>query len=97
MKTIISKLLGISKSFLDFVLPILTKQVGNSLAILLPIALTIVKELASNNNYNSSQKRDEAFKQLSSAAEKEGINAATSLLNLSIEMAVTNLKSNSNN
>jgi len=92
MKTLISKLLGISRSFFDIVLPLITKQVGSSLATLLPIALGIVKELADNNGLTNSQKREEAFKKLSQAAQKEGMSAANSLLNLSIEMAVTNLK-----
>lgn len=92
MKTLISKILGVSKSFIDFIWPIITKQVGASLSSLLPIALAIVKELANNNNISNSQKRDEAFKKLSEAAKNEGMNAASSLLNLAIEMAVTNLK-----
>lgn len=92
MKTLISKILGVSKSFIDFVWPILTKQVGSSLAVLLPIALGIVKELANNSNISNSQKKEEAFNKLTEAAKNEGLNAATSLLNLAIEMAVTNLK-----
>lgn len=97
MKTIISKILGVSKTFLDFIWPILTKQVGNSLATLLPIALVIVKELAANNNIGNFQKREEAFNKLTDAVKNEGINAGSSLINLAIEIAVTNLKSNSEN
>ncbi len=92
MKTLISKILGVSKSFIDFVWPLLTKQVGASLAALLPIALGIVKELASNSELSNSQKREEAFNKLADAAKNEGMNAASSLLNLAVEMAVTNLK-----
>lgn len=92
MKTLISKILGVSKSFIDFVWPLLTKQVGASLAVLLPIALSIVKELANNNEISNSQKREEAFNKLADAAKTEGLNAASSLLNLAVEMAVTNLK-----
>lgn len=92
MKTILSKILGVSKSFIDFVWPLLTKQVGSSLAVLLPIALGIVKELVNNNDISNSQKREEAFNKLSEAAKNEGLNAASSLLNLAVEMAVTNLK-----
>jgi len=95
MKTIISKLLGVSKSFIDFIWPLITKQVGASLAALLPLAFNIVKELASNNNINNSQKREEAFNKLSDAAKSEGISAASSLINLAIEMAVSNLKASS--
>ncbi len=92
MKTIVSKILGVSKSFIDFVWPLLTKQVGSSLAVLLPLAFNIVKELAANNEITNSQKREEAFNKLTNAAKNEGINAASSLLNLSIEMAVSKLK-----
>jgi hypothetical protein len=92
MKTLISKILGVSKSFIDFVWPLLTKQVGASLSVLLPIALGIVKELANNNEISNSQKREEAFNKLADAAKSEGLNAASSLLNLAVEMAVTNLK-----
>ena len=92
MKTVVSKLLGVSKTVISFIWPLITKQLGSSLAVLLPMALSIVKELASNNQIANSQKREEAFKQLSNAAKNEGISAASSLLNLAIEMAVTNLK-----
>ena len=63
-----------------------------SLTVLLPIALGIVKELAENNNISNSEKREQAFDKLADAAKNEGMNAASSLLNLAIEMAVTNLK-----
>lgn len=96
MKTLLSKILGVSKSFIDFIWPILTKQVGASLATLLPIAIVIVKELAQNNNISNSEKKEQAFQKLSDAAKNEGMNAASSLLNLAIEMAVTNLKVSNN-
>jgi hypothetical protein len=51
-----------------------------------------VKELAENNNISNSEKREQAFDKLADAAKNEGMNAASSLLNLAIEMAVTNLK-----
>jgi hypothetical protein len=92
MKTIVSKILGVSKTFVGFVWPLLTKQVGSSLALLLPIAITIVKDLIANDGLSNSEKRDNAFIKLSEAAKNEGINAANSLLNLAIEMAVTILK-----
>lgn len=92
MKTLISKLLGVSKSFLDLLWPIITKQVGASLASLLPIAINIVRDLANDKNMSNGEKQQEAVKRLSDAAKNEGFNAAASLLNLTIEMAVTNLK-----
>ena len=92
MKTLIAKILGVSKSFIDIIWPIFTKQVGASLAALLPIAVEIVRELAKNNEISNSQKREEAFNKLTDATKVEGIRAASSLLNLAIEIAVTDLK-----
>lgn len=97
MKTLISKILGVPKTLWTFVWPLVTKQVGLSLTALLPIALSIVKELAENNNISNSDKRQIAFDKLTEAAKNEGMNAANSLLNLAIEMAVTNLKVSSEN
>jgi hypothetical protein len=92
MKAIVSKILGVSKSFIDFIWPLVTKQVAVSLATLLPIAYQIVKELAKNNNLNNSEKRQEAFNQLANETKKRGLQAGDSLLNLAIEMAVNVLK-----
>ena len=92
MKAIVSKILGVSKSFIDFIWPLVTKQVAVSLATLLPIAYQIVKELAKNNNLSNSEKRQEAFNQLVNETKKQGLQAGDSLLNLAIEMAVNVLK-----
>jgi hypothetical protein len=92
MKSLISKIIGVPKALWVFVWPLLTKQVGLSLTSLLPIALSVVKDLAENNNISNADKRKEAFNKLTDAAKSQGINAASSLLNLAIEMAVTNLK-----
>ena len=92
MKAVVSKILGVSKSFIDFIWPLVTKQVAVSLATLLPIAYQIVKELAKNNNLNNSEKRQEAFNQLVNETKKQGLEAGDSLLYLAIEMAVNVLK-----
>jgi len=92
MKTILSRILGVSKALIEFIWPLITKQAGASLAILLPIAYEIVKNLAKNDNISNSQKREEAFDQLYSVAKKEGMQAKDSLINLAIEMAVNVLK-----
>jgi hypothetical protein len=92
MKAIVSKILGVSKSFVDFIWPLVTKQVAVSLATLLPIAYQIVKELAKNNNLSNAEKRQEAFNQMVSETKKQGLQAGDSLLNLAIEMAVNVLK-----
>jgi len=92
MKALFAKLLGIPRQVLEFLIPVLTKQLGVSLAVLLPIALGIVKELASVEKLSNKQKREKASKELIAAAAAEGINAANSLINLAIEMAVNKLK-----
>jgi hypothetical protein len=92
MKSFFAKLLGISQQVWDFLIPLVTKQVSITLAKLLPVALSIVTELAKDNDLSGKQKRDKAFKDLTAFAKAEGLDAANSLLNLTIEMAVTKLK-----
>jgi hypothetical protein len=86
-----AKLLGVSKTIIAFILPILKNQIGVSLEKLLPIALGIVTELASGQLSNS-EKRDAAVKRLAAAATAQGISAGVSVLNLAVELAVANLK-----
>ena len=93
MKTLLSRILGVPKTLWTFVWPLVTKQAGSTLVVLLPVAYQIVKDLASNNNISSSEKRQQAFDQLIDVAKNQGITAATSLINLIIEIAVTNFKS----
>ena len=92
MKSLISKILGVPKTLWTFLWPLITKQAGSTLVVLLPVAYQIVKDLASNNNISSSEKRQQAFDQLLDVAKNQGITAATSLINLIIEIAVTNFK-----
>lgn len=94
MNKFFTKVVGASKTVLNFILPLVTKQVGVSLAALLPIAYEIVKGLSKNNNFSNSEKRQEAFNQIADATKKEGLNAGDSLINLAIEMAVNVLKGN---
>lgn len=92
MKAFFAKLLGISQQVWDFLAPIVAKQVSTTLSKLLPIALGIVGELAKDDGLSGKQKRDKAFKDLTAFAKAEGLDAANSLINLSIEMAVNKLK-----
>lgn len=92
MNKFFSKVVGASKTVVSFILPLVTKQVGVSLAALLPVAYEIVKGLAKNNNLSNAEKRQEAFNQLADATKKQGLQAGDSLLNLAIEMAVNVLK-----
>lgn len=94
MKKLLAKIFGVSQQIWEFLSPILSKQISSSLSKLLPIALNIVKELATNNNLSNKQKKEKAFKDITDIAKDEGLSAANSLINLAIEMAVTRLKVN---
>ena len=97
MKAFLIKLLGVPKDLIEFILPLVSKQLSASLAVLLPIAFKIVKELATVENLSNKQKREKAAKELGAAATAEGISAANSLINLVIEMAVNKLKVSGDN
>jgi hypothetical protein len=92
MKNIILKLLGVPKTVIDFIWPLLSRQVSSSLSRILPLALSIVQELMKDKHSSGAQKRQKAIKMLNSAVKKEGLDIASSVLNLAIEMAVANLK-----
>lgn len=91
MKALLAKLLGISRAVLDFYAPILRQLFVSGTAALLPIALEIVKGLATNGT-TGSEKREAAVKKLQEAALEQGINAAESAIRLTIESAVAKLK-----
>jgi hypothetical protein len=91
MKTLLAKLLGLTRAILDFYAPILRELLASGMAALLPIALEIVVSLA-NKNMSGAEKREAALEKLRSAALREGIAATESLLRLTVESAVTKLK-----
>ena len=93
MKTLLAKLLGISRSLLDFFLPIFQTIIAGSLERLLPIALGIVSELATSE-LSGSDKKAVAVDRLKKAAMQEGVTVSASALNLIVESAVANLKAN---
>ena len=93
MKTLLAKLLGISRSILDFFLPIFQTLIAGSLERLLPIALAIVSALATSE-LSGSDKKAVAVDRLKQAAFKEGVTVSASALNLIVESAVANLKAN---
>lgn len=91
MKTILAKIIVVSTSLLNFYLPILKQLFTTGMATLLPIALEIVRSLADTDK-TGSQKREVAVRKLTSAASELGISATESLVRLTIESAVQNLK-----
>jgi len=95
MKNIIVKALalltGASKSVLNFVLPILKDTTSKLLADLLPIALEVVSSLVDSKKTGDEKRRD-AFVRIETAAKSRGIEAANSVINLAIELAVQRTK-----
>ena len=89
---ILARLTGASRDLLELLLPILKDSASRLLAPLAPIALEVVKSLATSP-HSGSQKREAALLQIQSLAVAEGIRASTSAVNLAIELAVQNLKS----
>ena len=92
MKSIIAKMLGVSRGLLEWLLVILADQAGRSLEKLLPVALGIVTELATSGGMGNAEKRAAAISRLGQAARDEGISAGASVLNLAVEMAVAKMK-----
>jgi len=82
----------ISFSFLKGVLPLFNSSMQTLVAKLLPEATQIVTELAKNQQLTDKQKQKEAFTKIQKLAKKEGLEVASSLVNLIIELAVTSIK-----
>lgn len=95
MKTLLVKALalltGASKSVLNFILPILKDSASKLLADLLPIALEVVGSLVDSKE-SGDEKRKLAFARIETAAKARGIEAANSVINLAIELAVQKAK-----
>ena len=88
----LASFLGISKEILAGILPVIKISVANGLATALPIAEGIVISLATDKSTTGAQKRDIAVKQITSTLQAQGIQCATNIVNLSVEMAVSKLK-----
>jgi hypothetical protein len=96
-KTMIKKILGwltgTSKTVLEFIGPILQRSVSDILSKILPIALEVVKSLATDDEKTGAQKRNDAFRKIKSIATQEGIEAGNQTINLAIELALSRLRS----
>jgi hypothetical protein len=88
---ILARLLGLSKEYIAFLLPVLQDSVANLLSQLAPIALEVVKSLA-DSPHSGAMKREAAIRQVQSLAVAEGIRASSNAVNAAIEIAVLNLK-----
>lgn len=88
---VLARLLGLSKEYVTFLMPVLQDSAARMLAALAPIALEVVKSLAESPQ-NGAQKREAAFRQVQGLATAEGIRAGSAAINTAIELAVLNLK-----
>ena len=91
MKNIIAKVLGVGSAVWNFYAPVLRALFISGASALLPVALTIVRELASTNK-SGSEKRGIAIDRLRSEATAIGISATESLIRFTIESAVQKLR-----
>jgi hypothetical protein len=92
MKTLLARLLGITSTVLDFLLPTMRALLATGLAALLPLALEIVRSLASKQDMTGSQKFQHAVSALKAEAVAQGINASTNLLETAVKAAVEKLR-----
>jgi hypothetical protein len=88
---ILARLLGLSKGYIAFLMPILQDSAANLISQLAPIALEVVKSLA-DSPHSGAMKREAAIRQVQSLAVAEGIRASSNAVNAAIEIAVLNLK-----
>jgi hypothetical protein len=93
IKKILGWLTGTSKTVLEFIGPILQRSVSDILSKILPIALEVVKSLATDDAKTGAQKRNDAFNKIKHIAVQEGIDAGNQTINLAIELALSRLRS----
>lgn len=86
------KIKAVTSSVWDFLQPIVKIFVTEAGKVLMQIAIDVVKSLATNRDMSGSEKRDAAFKMISSELETKGIQVGVSITNLAIEMAYQKLK-----
>ncbi|MFZ4775139.1 MAG: phage holin, LLH family [Terrimicrobiaceae bacterium] len=91
MKTLLAKLLGISSAILNFYGPLLRQLMASGLSALLPVAVDIVRSLATNGT-TGAEKREAAVRQLQQVAIEQGLNAAESALRFTVESAYSKFK-----
>lgn len=91
MKSLVAKLLGITNSIWNFYAPLLRQLVASGTGVLLPIALEIVRSLATSGR-TGAEKREEAVEALKAAAIDQGVSATESLIRWTVESAVQRMR-----
>jgi hypothetical protein len=87
MNALLAKLTKVPGVVWNFYLPLLKSLFADATVALLPIALSIVRELAQSSK-SGDFKRNMAVQELTKAAKDRGIDAAESLIRFTIESAV---------
>jgi hypothetical protein len=91
MKAFLAKVLGITNSIWNFYGPLLRQLAITGTGILLPIALDIVRSLATTDK-SGAEKREAAVSALKAASLKQGVEATESLIRFTIESAVQRMR-----
>jgi hypothetical protein len=82
---------GISRSFAEFIAPLLAESLSSLLTSLAPIALDVVSSLADSSK-SGDEKRKAAQDQIKAIAVAEGIKASSRAVNIAIELALEKLE-----
>jgi hypothetical protein len=91
MKSFIAKVLGVGSAVWKFYAPVLRALFISGASALLPLALTIVRELAASDK-TGAEKRAFAIGRLRNEATAIGVSATESLLRFTIESAVQRMR-----
>jgi hypothetical protein len=91
MKNILAKLLGVPAAIWNFYAPLLRELTVTGVSVLLPVALDIVRNLATSEK-TGAEKRIEAIDSLKAVAVRQGLSASESLIRFTVESAVQRLK-----
>lgn len=91
MKNLIAKILGISASVWNFYAPLLRALFVTGASALLPIALEVVRSLATTDK-SGAEKREEAVGILKQAAVKQGLSVTESIIRFTVESAVQRMR-----
>jgi hypothetical protein len=93
MKNFLAKLMGLGVSVWNFYAPVLRSLFVSGASALLPVALEVVRSLATTSK-SSMQKRESAVIRLKSEAALLGISASESIIRFTIESAVQRMRQN---
>ena len=91
MKSLVLRVLGVAGNVWTFYAPLLRNLFAGAAQALLPLALEIVRGLATSDAAGA-EKREVALEMLRKAAIAQGVDATESLLRFTVESAVQRMK-----